>query len=147
MVLCPARHKTGHFVDISPSQSFGLVGKTKPNTTKTRIHQSKNVLQHKINTKAKARFSRLFETTVLETERVYSQRLRYVGEKISIEKVKKKDKWGSIQYKQANNLAYAPKSKIESRTHYASEPAWGCISGARFTKYLTIYRNIILSLS
>jgi len=35
--------------------------------------------------------------------------------------VKKKDKWGSIRYKQANKLI----SKIESRAHYAPEPARG----------------------
>ena len=35
----------------SPSQSFGWYGKTKPNTTKAHIHQSKNVVQHKMNTK------------------------------------------------------------------------------------------------
>jgi len=35
----------------SPSQSLGLVGygKIKPNTTKARIHQSRDILQHKID--------------------------------------------------------------------------------------------------
>jgi len=37
----------------------------------------------------------------------------------------KKDKWGSKRYKQANSIYIAPKSKIESRAHYAPEPARG----------------------
>jgi len=44
VVLRPTQHKTGHFGDVSPSQSLGLVWKkTKPNTTKARIHQSKEM--------------------------------------------------------------------------------------------------------
>ena len=40
----PARHRIGHFGDVSPSQYLGLVWKkTKPNTTKARIHQSKEM--------------------------------------------------------------------------------------------------------
>ena len=43
VVLCPTRHKIGHFGNISPSQSVGLVWKkAKPNTTKACIHRSKN---------------------------------------------------------------------------------------------------------
>jgi len=47
------RHKIGHFGDVSPSQSLGLVWKkTKPDTTKsTHSPIKRNVLQHKINTK------------------------------------------------------------------------------------------------
>jgi len=41
---------------------------------------------------------------------------------MSKKKVKKKDKWGSIQNKQANDIYVAPKSKIESRANYAPEP-------------------------
>jgi len=37
-------------------------------------------------------------------------------------KRRKKDKSGSTQYKQASNI-YSAKSKIESRAHYAMEPA------------------------
>ena len=54
VVLCPTRHKIGHFGDVSPSNLLAWYGKqTKPNTTKARIRQSKeNVLQvHRINTK------------------------------------------------------------------------------------------------
>jgi len=41
-------------------------------------------------------------------------------EEISVrKKLRKRDKWGSIRYKQANNIYIAPKSKIESRAHYA----------------------------
>jgi len=58
--------------------------KTKPDTTKACIHQSK---------------------------------------KISKEKCRKKDKWGSMQYKQT--IYVVPKSKIKSRAHYNPEPAWG----------------------
>ena len=44
MVLHPTRHKIGHFGDVSPSQSLGLVWKsTKPNTAKARVHQSKEM--------------------------------------------------------------------------------------------------------
>ena len=50
VVLCPTRHKIGHFKDISPSQ------KTKHKTTKARIHQSK---EWYYNTNTKARCSRL----------------------------------------------------------------------------------------
>jgi len=41
-------------------------------------------------------------------------------EEISVrKKLRKRDKWGRIRYKQANNIYIAPKSKIESRAHYA----------------------------
>jgi len=39
-----------------------------------------------------------------ETEWVYSQKKILVREEISKEKMKKKDKQGSIRYKQANNI-------------------------------------------
>ena len=57
-----------------------------------------------------------------EMEQVYSQRKRYVRKKW-----RKKDKWGSIRYKQANNIYIyiVPKSRIKLRAHYAPEPAWG----------------------
>jgi len=42
--------KIGHFGGF-PQESLGLVWKTKPNTTKVRIRQSKNVQYPKINTK------------------------------------------------------------------------------------------------
>jgi len=59
-VLRSTRHKIGHFGDNPQANLLAHDGKTKPNTTKARIHQSKHVLQHKINTKkTKARFSRL----------------------------------------------------------------------------------------
>jgi len=47
-VLSPIRQKIGHFGDVPqanllvPSQSLGY-GKTKPNTTKAHIHQSKEM--------------------------------------------------------------------------------------------------------
>ena len=61
MVLRPTRHKTGNFVYVSPSQSLGLVWKkTKPNTTKGLIRQSKEIYyKTKYTQKTKARFSRL----------------------------------------------------------------------------------------
>jgi len=44
VVLRPTRHKIGHFGDVSPSQSLGLLWKkTKPSTTTARIHQSKEI--------------------------------------------------------------------------------------------------------
>jgi len=39
----PTQHKIGHFGDVSPSQSLGLVWKNKPNTTKAHTHQSKQM--------------------------------------------------------------------------------------------------------
>jgi len=44
---------------------------------------------------------------------------------ISKETLKKGDKSGSIKYKQAKNIA--PKSKTESRAHYAQEPTRGLL--------------------
>ena len=44
VVLRPTRHKTGHFRDDSPSKISSLgIEKTKPNTTKAHIHQSKEM--------------------------------------------------------------------------------------------------------
>ena len=42
-VLCPTQHKTGHFGDVSQANLLALYGKTKPNTTKAHIHQSKEM--------------------------------------------------------------------------------------------------------
>ena len=41
VILHPIRHKISHFGDVFPSQSLGLV--CKPNTSKERIHQSKDI--------------------------------------------------------------------------------------------------------
>ena len=63
-VLRPTRHKIGHFGDVSPSKSFGLVlkKKTKLNTTKASIRQSKEMYYNTKQTrKTKARFSRLLQ--------------------------------------------------------------------------------------
>ena len=50
MVLRPTQHKIGHFGDVSPSQSLGLVWKkTKPNTTKACFQKTCTTTQ--INTK------------------------------------------------------------------------------------------------
>jgi len=45
VVLRPTRPKIGHFGDVSPSQSLGLVYRkiTKPSATTVRIHQSKEM--------------------------------------------------------------------------------------------------------
>jgi len=44
VVSRPARHKIGHFGDVSSSQSLGLAWKkTRPNTTKAHTHQSKEM--------------------------------------------------------------------------------------------------------
>ena len=42
-----AQHKKGHFGDVPQANLLAWYGKTKPNTTKACIHQSKNVLQQK----------------------------------------------------------------------------------------------------
>jgi len=50
-------------------------GKNKPNTTKARIHQPKEIHRNtKLTQKTKARFSHLLRQSGLETERVYSGR-------------------------------------------------------------------------
>jgi len=54
-VFRPTRHTIGHFRDVLPSQSLGLVGycKTKSITTKANTHLYQNILQHKMNIKSK----------------------------------------------------------------------------------------------
>jgi len=42
-VLCPTQHKTGHFGDVPQANLLAWYGKTKPNTTKACIHQSKEM--------------------------------------------------------------------------------------------------------
>jgi len=59
VVLRPTRHKIGHLGDIPQANLLAWYGKTKPNATKAHIHQSKDMYYNTINTKAKARFSRL----------------------------------------------------------------------------------------
>ena len=41
-----------------------------------------------------------------------------------------------MRYKQANNIYIAPKSKIESRAHYAPEPAWGTLPERFATRHV-----------
>jgi len=55
VVLRPTRHKIGHFGEVSPSQSLGLVrqkNQTKRNNS-THSPMKRNALQHKINTSQK----------------------------------------------------------------------------------------------
>ena len=42
-VLRPTRHKIGHFRDVFQANLLAWYGKTKPNTTKAHIHQSKRM--------------------------------------------------------------------------------------------------------
>jgi len=42
VVLRPTRHKTGHFGDVPQANLLARYGKTKNNTTKAHIHQSRN---------------------------------------------------------------------------------------------------------
>ena len=42
-VLRPTQHKMGHFGDVPQANLLALYGKTKPNTTKARIHQSREM--------------------------------------------------------------------------------------------------------
>ena len=42
-VLCPTRHKMGHFGDVLQVNLLAWYGKTKPNATKAHIHQSKEM--------------------------------------------------------------------------------------------------------
>jgi len=43
VLLRPTRHKIGHFRDILQASLLALYEKTKPNTTKAHIHQSKEM--------------------------------------------------------------------------------------------------------
>jgi len=63
--------------------------KTKPTTTKARIHQSKEMYYN--TKKAKARFSRFLRHPAW----------KWSGSVLK-GKMRKKDKWGSLRYKQAN---------------------------------------------
>ena len=56
-VLHPTRHKIGHFGDVLPSQSLGLL--LKKNATKANTHLWQNKLQHKISPKTKTSFGGL----------------------------------------------------------------------------------------
>ena len=51
VVLPSTRHKIGHFGDVPDANLLAWYGKTKPNTTKAHIHQSKEMYYDKINTK------------------------------------------------------------------------------------------------
>ena len=42
-VLRPTQHKIGHFRDAAQASLLAWYGKTKPNTTKAHIHQSKEM--------------------------------------------------------------------------------------------------------
>jgi len=46
--LRPTRHKTGHFGDVPQANLLAWCGKTKPNTTEARIHQSKEMYYNTI---------------------------------------------------------------------------------------------------
>jgi len=59
MVLYCTQHKIGHFGAIPQANLLAWYGKTKTNNESTHLPIERNVLQHKINTKTKARFSRL----------------------------------------------------------------------------------------
>jgi len=43
VVLRPTRHKIGHFGHVPQANLLAWYGKTKPNTTKAHIHQSKEM--------------------------------------------------------------------------------------------------------
>jgi len=59
-VLCPTRHRIGHFGDVPQGNLLAWYGKTKPNNKGIHSPIKTNVLQHKINTKkTKVRFSHL----------------------------------------------------------------------------------------
>jgi len=62
-------------------------------------------------------------TSGLDTEQVYSRRKRQVREEISKEKVKKRIS-GEAYDIGKQTIDIAPKSKIESRVHYALQPVW-----------------------
>ena len=86
--LHPTRHKIGHFRDVSPSQSLALVWK-KLNLIEQK-HAFANQKKCSTTQNKHKKLKSPFTTNGLETEWVNSQRKRWVKEKISKEKVKKK---------------------------------------------------------
>jgi len=96
--------------------------KTKPNTRKTRNHQS-NVLQHKINTNTKARFSRLLRHPAWKQSGFSKEKTSKGGDKQG--KSEEKRISGEAYHINKQTVYMAPKSEIESRAHYAPEPARG----------------------
>jgi len=46
----PTQHKIDHFGDVPQAKLLASYVKTKPNTTKAHIHQSKEIYNNKINT-------------------------------------------------------------------------------------------------
>jgi len=66
VVLSPIRPKIGNFGDVPQTNLLAWYGKTISLTQQKHTHSpiKRNVLQHKINTKTKARFSRLLRDTV-----------------------------------------------------------------------------------
>ena len=61
VALRPTRHKIGHFGHVPQANLLAWYGKTKPNTTKAHIHQSKEMYYNTKYKKTKARFSRLLQ--------------------------------------------------------------------------------------
>ena len=117
VVPCLTQHKIGHFGDVSASQSLGLVWE-KQYVTQQQQHtftkQKKCTTTQNKHKKLKPGLV-TFTTTSLEIQQVYSQGERWVRKKW-----RKKVKWRSIRYEQANNIQ---KSKVESRACYVPECA------------------------
>jgi len=135
VVLCPTQHKTGHFRDVFPSQSFGLVWK------KLNLKQQKHAFtnQHKCTTtqnkhkKTKVRYSCLLRHPAGNGEGLFSKEKISKGE----EKVEKNEKRISREAYDINKQTYImPKSKIKSRARYTPEPRVLCMQ-----KTITISRS------
>ena len=134
MVLRP----TGHISETFPQASLlALHGKkTKPNTTKVRIRQSKEMYHNTKQTQAtKARFSRNLRYpawkrsgSVLNGKDKQGRRLVRKNRK-----TEEKGTTGEVYDINKQTIHIAPKSKIESRAHYAPEPARPGLPANRLT--------------
>jgi len=84
----------------------------------------RNVLQHKINTKIKSGLVAFYDIRPGNGAGLFSKEKISIREEIIKEKVKKKMISGEAYdiSKQTIGLYIAPKSKIESRAHFAPEP-------------------------
>jgi len=116
VILCPTRHKIGHFRDISPGKFLGSVWK------KLNLTQQKHTFtnQKKCTTTQKSQVHRLLRHLLGNAAGLFSKEKISKGKE---EKVKKKRIEGEACNINKQTIYIAPKSKIESRAHYSPEAA------------------------
>ena len=112
-----------HFGDVSPSQSLGLVCQKLNITQQKRAfaNQTKCTTAQNEHKKTKARFSRLLRhPTSKGSGSIFKGKISKGGDKEIVEEKKMSGDAYDIC-----KQTIQTKSKIESRAHYAPEPAWG----------------------